>query len=82
MGVQGLTTIVDKNEKILLKDKNISNTKLVIDGESLIYFLYENRNINLKNGGNYDAYANIIEEFFSALRLHQIYPYVVMDGGV
>lgn len=81
MGVQGLTTIVDKNAKILLKDKNISNTKLVIDGESLIYFLYENSNINLKNGGNYDVYAKIFEEFFSALRLHQIYPYVVMDGG-
>ncbi|XP_052093000.1 protein asteroid homolog 1-like [Mytilus californianus] len=81
MGVQGLTTIVNKNEKILFKDKEISKTKLVIDGNSLIYYLYENRYINLKHGGDYNDYADRIKTFFSALRSNQICSYVVMDGG-
>lgn len=81
MGVQGLTTIVNKNAAILLKDKDIIKTKLVIDGDSLVYFLYQNRNINLKHGGDYNNYADIIKAFFSALRSNQISPYVVLDGG-
>ncbi|XP_063420828.1 protein asteroid homolog 1-like [Mytilus trossulus] len=81
MGVQGLTTIVNKNAATLLQDTIIAKTKLVIDGDSLVYFLYQNSDLNLTHGGDYDDYADIIKAFFSDLRSNQISPYIVLDGG-
>ncbi|XP_071154025.1 single-strand DNA endonuclease ASTE1-like [Mytilus edulis] len=81
MGVQGLTTIVNRKETILFEDQIFSDTKLVIDGDNLFSFLYVNHNIDLKHGGNYDVFARKIEAFFNALKSNQICSYVVMDGG-
>ncbi|XP_068603137.1 single-strand DNA endonuclease ASTE1 [Brachionichthys hirsutus] len=80
MGVRGLTTFVEEN-KPLLQDVKFRDSRLVIDGCSLYYSLYFNHRLDLLHGGDYDAFACLLNQFFSALSECNIQPYVVLDGG-
>lgn len=79
MGVQGLTTIVSNYAEKIFRHKKLKNTNIVIDGKSMIFFMYETR--NLQHGGDYDVFAKKVQKFFSCLLLHKIEPYIVLDGG-
>ncbi|XP_037331003.2 protein asteroid homolog 1 [Pungitius pungitius] len=81
MGVHGLTTFVE-DKRNLLQDVKFRNSRLVIDGCSLYFRLYFNQRLDQQHGGDYDAFAGLLTQFFSALAACSIEPYVVLDGGI
>ncbi|XP_057683288.1 uncharacterized protein aste1b isoform X2 [Corythoichthys intestinalis] len=80
MGVRGLTTFVEGNQKFH-SDVKFRASKLIIDASCLIYHLYSESSLDQHHGGEYDAFASLVSEFFSALRACNIEPYVLLDGG-
>lgn len=81
MGVHGLTTFVEGNRS-LLPDVRFRDSPLIIDGCSLYFRLYFNHGLDQQHGGDYDAFASLLNQFFSALAACNIQPYVVLDGGM
>ncbi|XP_041664346.1 protein asteroid homolog 1 [Cheilinus undulatus] len=81
MGVQGLTTYVEGNRHFL-QDVKFRDSRLVIDGCSLYFRLYFNHGLDQQHGGDYDAFACLLNQFLSALTACNIQPYVVLDGGI
>ncbi|KAF6717517.1 asteroid-like protein 1 [Oryzias melastigma] len=80
MGVQGLTTFVEGNSNFL-QNLNFKNSRLVIDGCSLYFYLYFNHGLDQQHGGDYDAFACLLIRFLSALAACNIQAFVVLDGG-
>ncbi|XP_052765851.1 protein asteroid homolog 1-like [Mya arenaria] len=81
MGVRGLLTLVHDNKEVLLRDFELHDTRLIIDGSNLFHFLYDFYHVPGEYGGNYDNYANKCKTFFTTLRACKVEPYVVLDGG-
>nr|XP_020462468.1 protein asteroid homolog 1-like [Monopterus albus] len=81
MGVQGLTTYVEGNRNFF-QDVKFRDSYLVIDGCSLYFRLYFNHGLDQQHGGDYDAFASLLTQFFDALSACGIQPYVVLDGGM
>ncbi|XP_030605392.1 protein asteroid homolog 1-like isoform X2 [Archocentrus centrarchus] len=80
MGVQGLATLLDNHRRIY-RDVEFRRRRLVIDGANLIYLLYFESGLDQNHGGEYAAFENLIERFFTALKTCEVEPYVVLDGG-
>ncbi|XP_033984824.1 protein asteroid homolog 1-like [Trematomus bernacchii] len=84
MGVQGLTTLLEKHRRIY-RDRRLSHSWLLIDGSNLCHWLYVKSGLDQNHGGEYTAFAALIERFWNcgikALRDCQITPYIVLDGG-
>ncbi|XP_049277941.1 protein asteroid [Anopheles funestus] len=82
MGVRGLTTYIGVNASVYLKPYELHDSKLVIDGDNLCLQLFKrSQNISVPLGGNYDVYYRIVVEFFEKLKLVNVTPYVLLDGG-
>lgn len=71
---------MDDNFKFI-KEFLLYDTKVVIDGNNLYYFIFYNNYVDFFYGGDYDQYARKIKEFFSFLSFCNIQSYVVFDGG-
>ncbi|XP_062610059.1 protein asteroid homolog 1-like [Saccostrea cucullata] len=80
MGILGLTTFMDDNLH-LIKEWQLHDTKVVIDGNNLYHLIFYNNHVDFLHGGDYDQYARKIKEFFALLQTCNIQPYVVFDGG-
>ena len=80
MGVRGLSTFIDNNQK-LLSVRKLHDTKVVIDGNNLYHFLYYQYHIVHQYGGDYDHFSRKCKRFFSLLRKCGVEPIVVFDGG-
>ncbi|XP_074642921.1 single-strand DNA endonuclease ASTE1-like [Tubulanus polymorphus] len=82
MGVVGLSTFMDDNPDVFVRE-NLRDTTVLIDGNNLFYHLHlsSDRNLPCKYGGSYDDYARVIAEFFDVLRRCDIRPFVVFDGS-
>ncbi|XP_047987328.1 protein asteroid-like [Leguminivora glycinivorella] len=81
MGVRGLTTYINYNQKAFLRDHLLHDTNLVIDGHSLCAQLYRLLNSFSAFGGDYDKFAAYVKTFFKNLRKCNITPYVIFDGA-
>uniref|UniRef100_A0A182Y5K5 XPG N-terminal domain-containing protein n=1 Tax=Anopheles stephensi TaxID=30069 RepID=A0A182Y5K5_ANOST len=82
MGVRGLTTFIAANASVYLKPYELHDTKLVIDGDNLCLQLFRKSLHNsVAFGGNYDVYYRIVVDFFDKLKLANVTPYVLLDGG-
>ncbi|XP_045215530.2 protein asteroid homolog 1-like [Mercenaria mercenaria] len=81
MGVRFLTSYISENDDKYLCDYDLQNTKLIIDGSSLIFFLYEHYKIPHQFGGDYDIFARRCKEFFNILTQCNVTPVVVFDGA-
>ncbi|XP_072226228.1 single-strand DNA endonuclease ASTE1 [Leuresthes tenuis] len=81
MGVHGLTTYVEGNRNFL-QDVKFRDSRLVIDGCSLYFRLYFNHGLDQLHGGDYDAFAHLLTQFFCSLAACNIQPFVVLDGGI
>lgn len=79
MGIDGLSSYVNKTGG-LLRETQLKETKIVIDGSSLLWELYISEGIDYQHGGNYDQLAKVISKFFEALKSNRVKPYVVIDG--
>lgn len=80
MGVRGLSTFIDNNQKLLSVLK-LHDTKVIIDGNNLYHFLYYQYHIVHQYGGDYDHFSRKCKRFFSLLRKCGVEPIVVFDGG-
>lgn len=80
MGVRGLTTYINHNQNAFLRDHNLHDTNLVIDGHSLCAQLYRLLNCFSAFGGDYDKFASYTKTFMKNLRKCNITPYVIFDG--
>ncbi|KAJ7362096.1 Protein asteroid 1 [Desmophyllum pertusum] len=56
----------------------LQNTKLVIDGSSLCYYLYR---LDCQCGGQYDEFYNTVLSFFDALISNGVESFVIFDGA-
>ncbi|XP_053661666.1 protein asteroid [Anopheles marshallii] len=82
MGVRGLTTFIGANAAVYLKPFELHDSKLVIDGDNLCLQLFKrSQNSAVALGGNYDVYYRIVVDFFEKLKLVNVTPYVLLDGG-
>ncbi|XP_029929071.1 protein asteroid homolog 1-like [Myripristis murdjan] len=80
MGIQGLTSFIKANSHIY-RDVQFRDSRLVVDGRNLPFHLYCSASLEQTYGGDYAAFADLIERFVKALRGCGIQPYVVLDGG-
>ncbi|XP_066207381.1 protein asteroid homolog 1 [Saccopteryx leptura] len=81
MGVRGLMSFVEDHSYELFADLKLRNTKIIIDGYALFHQLCFNSNLELRYGGDYDSFADVVQKFFESLFSCNICPYVVLDGG-
>ena len=81
MGIPGLSTFVNSNEN-LWTTIDLHDTKLVIDGSRLCYYLYEEENkFDCRCGGQYDEFYLAVVSFFDALNSKCVECFVVFDGA-
>ncbi|XP_039192161.1 protein asteroid homolog 1 isoform X1 [Crotalus tigris] len=80
MGIHGLTSYVGEHNEFFV-DLQLRNTDVIIDGNNLYHGLYFNSNLDIRHGGDYDSFTDIICQFFQSLAMCHIQPYVVLDGG-
>ena len=80
MGVRGLATYIDKNQDVL-RDFDLRDCPLVIDGNNLYYALYHGLKTGHASNGDYDAFAKVIRSFFGHLKESGVIPYVVLGGN-
>ncbi|XP_016374963.1 protein asteroid homolog 1-like [Sinocyclocheilus rhinocerous] len=81
MGVRGLKTYIESRNRNDLRSWAFRDKQLIIDGCNLYYTLYYDCNLDQMHGGDYDAFEELIIQFFKNLRACAIRPYVVLDGG-
>ncbi|XP_027011204.2 protein asteroid homolog 1-like [Tachysurus fulvidraco] len=80
MGVHGLYRYIESDGDFL-KPRCFRESKLIIDGSNLYYNLYFRSHLDQVHGGDYDDFEKIVTLFFRNLRMCDIEPYVVLDGG-
>lgn len=81
MGVQGLKSYIENSNRNFLRSWAFRDNRLIIDGCNLMYSLYFDYNLDQMHGGDYDAFEDLITQFFKNLAACDICPYVVLDGG-
>ncbi|XP_049773805.1 protein asteroid [Schistocerca cancellata] len=82
MGIRGLTTYIQSNADKYLESYELHNSHLVIDGNNIASHLYSwFSKCNSAFGGDYDEYEKSVKDFFKLLRVCNIFPLVVLDGG-
>ncbi|KAJ8303625.1 hypothetical protein KUTeg_020021 [Tegillarca granosa] len=81
MGVKGLSTFIRHNQSALMADIRLRDAKVVIDGDNLYHYLYENFQVCKQYGGNYCTYSDSIRFFFEQFKMCNISPYVIFDGA-
>ena len=64
-------------EEVILQD-----TKLVIDGYGLCYYLYEHEfKFDFRCGGQYGEFYHAVDSFFTALSSKRVECFVIFDGA-
>ena len=64
-------------EKVILQD-----TKLVIDGLGLCYYLYKHEfKFDFRCGGQYGEFYHAVDSFFTALSSKRVECFVIFDGA-
>uniref|UniRef100_A0A224XJ26 XPG N-terminal domain-containing protein n=1 Tax=Panstrongylus lignarius TaxID=156445 RepID=A0A224XJ26_9HEMI len=82
MGVRGLTTFINSNSHMYFVEFNLHGCPLVIDGNSLAAVLYsETISPYSAFGGDYDHFAEHVENLIKNLKKCEIEPIFVFDGG-
>lgn len=74
-------SFVEDHSNEFFTDLKLRDTKIIIDGYALFHRLCFNSNLELRYGGDYDSFADVVQKFFEALFVCKICPYVVLDGG-
>ncbi|XP_063160047.1 protein asteroid homolog 1 [Candoia aspera] len=80
MGIHGLMTYVGEHSEFFV-DLQLRNTNVIIDGNNLYHRLYFDSNLDIRRGGDYNSFTDVICLFFESLAVCNIQPYVVLDGG-
>ncbi|KAK2090309.1 Protein asteroid 1 [Saguinus oedipus] len=81
MGIRGLMSFVEDHSNEFFTGLKLRDTKIVIDGYALFHRLCFTSNLELRCGGDYDSFADVVQKFFESLFACNICPYVILDGG-
>ncbi|XP_073987310.1 single-strand DNA endonuclease protein asteroid [Rhodnius prolixus] len=82
MGVRGLTTFINSNSDAFFVEFKLNRCTLVIDGNSLAAVLYsETLGPYSAFGGDYDFFAEKVENFIQNLKRCEVEPVFIFDGG-
>uniref|UniRef100_A0A023EZ07 Putative asteroid n=1 Tax=Triatoma infestans TaxID=30076 RepID=A0A023EZ07_TRIIF len=82
MGVRGLTTFINSNSHMYFVEFKLHGCPLIVDGNSLAAVLYsETLGPYSAFGGDYDHFAEHVENFIKNLKKCEIEPIFVFDGG-
>ena len=79
MGIYGLNSYVTISK--LWEEKELQDTKLVIDGSRLCYYLYESHGFDFRCGGQYGEFYHAVGSFFTALSSKRVECFVIFDGA-
>ena len=79
MGIRGLTQFV-KDIPEVWTSMHLSDSRLIIDGDNLLFHLHIASGLDMRYGGQYLEYYQIIRLFFSTLKKNQIEAVVILDG--
>ena len=74
-------SFVEDHSNEFFTDLKLRDTKIIIDGYALFHRLCFSSNLELRYGGDYDSFTDVVEKFFESLSACKICPYVVLDGG-
>ncbi|XP_034934161.1 protein asteroid-like [Chelonus insularis] len=84
MGVRGLYSYVIKTSEGSFEPFTLKNTKIIIDGRSLSYRLFDlsqqNRTTKYIIGSDYEAFSRFVTDFFKKLMFHKVNFLLVMNG--
>ena len=58
------------------------STTLNIDGKALLFYLYENSDLDCRCGGQYDEFYQAVVAFFVSLKSRRVDSFVVFDGAI
>jgi hypothetical protein len=83
MGVKGLSSFLNSKYYTCIKTNNLqekipSNSTIIVDGFSLLFFLYQKSNLDWLNGGEYFEFSNFILKFLNYFETFKLV--VVFDG--
>ena len=81
MGVYGLETYVEAEGSSGSEDIELEYTRVVLDGNPLLYYLYQDCNLDVKSGGQYKQFHDKIVEFFRRLEEKRVQSFVLLDGA-
>ena len=81
MGIPRLTSFVNSTEN-LWTTIDLHDTKLVIDGMALYFYLYGKSGLYCRCGGQYDEFYQAVIAFFLALKSKHVDCFVVFDGTI
>lgn len=82
MGIPGLNNFIRKHGSFILRDYDLRATRLIIDGHNVCHKLFNAFQPNVHYfGGDYDRFAQVCKDFFTALRHRDVVPYVIYDGA-
>ena len=65
-----------------LENITIKGCPVVIDGNSLPFYLAKKINLSPEFGGDYPALRNIMESFFDALTSRNVHPIHIVFNGI
>ncbi|XP_048367439.1 protein asteroid homolog 1 [Sphaerodactylus townsendi] len=80
MGIHGMMSYVAEHKQFFV-DLQLRDRKIIIDGNNLYHRLYFDSNLDIRHGGDYDSFTDIVHKFFETLILCDVKAYVVLDGG-
>lgn len=84
MGVRGLKSFIEKNDDLLIKEYNLSDTHVVIDACNLISSLIKQSQKHERRdlfGGDMVQFGRFVAEYFENLIACKIVPILVFDGA-
>ena len=81
MGIRGLTSFVHSTEN-LWTTIDLHDTRLVIDGKALYFYLYKDSGLDWRCGGQYNELYQAVVAFFVALKSSSVDCFVVLDGTI
>ena len=83
MGIRGLSSYIQNRSSKCLKDHELQNCNVVIDGNNLVHFSFLScPRQNACFGGDYNQYYDHVKDIFRLMKSCQINPIVVFDGGL
>ena len=66
MGIGGLTSFIDVNPH-LLTDHELHDSRVIMDGNNLSYFIYYYYNLDYLHGGNYGEFVTCVRRYFAIM---------------
>ena len=82
MGVRGLSSFLS-NRTDFFERKQLSDTKVIVDGNNLRFALYKScPGLNDCFGGDYDKFYRHVKQFFLNLLRCGVTPVIIVDGGL